>query len=154
MVESVSLAAGSAIVGTAFALATALLAPHLRARMAIDRFRFGSAVALGLLALSILELPVGSAPLLVVVVTALFAFEPNSAPGVDDTVAAADDDAANEPTASADAVSTTSGAVHATDGGDDRDHDDASADDATGEDATVDDGDEPDAFQVDREPWL
>jgi hypothetical protein len=76
--ELIWLAAGSAIVGTAFALITALLAPHLRARMAIDRFRFGSAVALGLLALSILKLPVGSAPLLVIAVTALFAFEPDA----------------------------------------------------------------------------
>jgi hypothetical protein len=100
--ELIWLAAGSAVVGTAFALATALLAPHLRARMAIDRFRFGSAVALGLLALSILKLPVGSAPLLVVAVTALFAFEPDANDDVDVTP----DDAPGQ-----------GGAVTATDGG-------------------------------------
>ena len=107
--ELIWLAAGSAIVGTAFALLTALLAPHLRARMAIDRFRFGSAVALGLLALSILKLPVGSAPLLVVAVTALFAFEPD---------ANADGDATP-----GDAPPDQTPAVAATDGGD---HDDSS----------------------------
>ncbi|MFC6953515.1 DUF5794 domain-containing protein [Halorubellus litoreus] len=158
--ELVALAAGSALVGTAFALATALLAPHLRARMAIDRFRFGSAVALGLLALSILKLPVGSAPLLVVAVTALFAFEPDATTHV----TADDADDADDATAADDANPTHPGTVPATDGGDDTEpvatfDDTDPTDDATdhtgddGSDSTnTDDGD--DAFQVDREPWL
>ncbi|WP_256299895.1 DUF5794 domain-containing protein [Haloarchaeobius salinus] len=69
-------AAAAAAVGAGFALAVAVAGPHLRRRMDVDRFRFGSAVALGLLALSILGLEVGSAPLAVVGVAALFALEP------------------------------------------------------------------------------
>ncbi|WP_323676912.1 DUF5794 domain-containing protein [Halorubellus sp. PRR65] len=168
--ELIWLAAGSAVVGTTFALTTALLAPHLRARMAIDRFRFGSAVALGLLALSILKLPVGSAPLLVVAVTALFAFEPDSATRV----------TADEPgdaTADDDQTPSDASTVTATDGGNETEaavafDDTATTDDATANDATVDhttandamadddedtgttDDDSDDAFKVDREPWL
>ena len=143
----VLLAAGSAIVGTAFALATALLAPHLRARMAIDRFRFGSAVALGLLAVSIMPLGVnvGSAPLLVVAVTALFAFEP-------DATGRVSADAASD----ADATPDAAGAVPATDGGNEPEHAD-NAPEGTDEPTTADsagEDDEDDAFQVDREPWL
>ncbi|WP_227130918.1 DUF5794 domain-containing protein [Halorubellus salinus] len=142
----VVLAAGSAIVGTAFALATALLAPHLRARMAIDRFRFGSAVALGLLAVSIMPLGVnvGSAPLLVVAVTALFAFEPDATSRV----------SADAP-ADANTTPDAGGAVPATDGGNDAEQaDDApeGTDDPGGSGDSLDD--EDDAFQVDREPWL
>jgi|AntDeeMetagen285_2_1112576.scaffolds.fasta_scaffold07044_2 hypothetical protein len=145
------LAAGSAIVGTAFALATALLAPHLRARMAIDRFRFGSAVALGLLALSILGVPVGSAPLLVVGVTALFAFEPG-----DEDELVDDNDAQPESSTPANAAARA-----ATDGGD---HTDTTSEGAPGDDAELDDDpddattdasdDEDDPLDVDREPWL
>ncbi|WP_435347439.1 DUF5794 domain-containing protein [Haloarchaeobius sp. HRN-SO-5] len=69
-------ATAAAAVGATFALAVAAAGPHLRRRMDVDRFRFGSAVALGLLALSILGLDVGSAPLAVVAVAALFALEP------------------------------------------------------------------------------
>jgi hypothetical protein len=152
--ELVALAAGSALVGTAFALATALLAPHLRARMAIDRFRFGSAVALGLLALSILKLPVGSAPLLVVGVTALFAFEP------DTTDEASDANLDAEPTHAGGDTVTEPTARPATDGGDDADTDagtDADQDPDAGTDADQDpdaDTDDVPETHVDREPWL
>jgi len=127
--ELIWLAAGSAIVGTAFALLTALLAPHLRARMAIDRFRFGSAVALGLLALSILKLPVGSAPLLVVAVTALFAFEPDSADDVDATPG-------DGPAADARAVAATDGGDHHDSAGSASTTAPAAADMAASDDAT------------------
>lgn len=78
--------AAAAGVGVGFALAIALLSPHLRGRVDIDRFRFGSAVALGVLALPILlgpfnlmqtEAPVALA---VLAVTTLFAYDPNAAP--------------------------------------------------------------------------
>ncbi|WP_440989889.1 DUF5794 domain-containing protein [Haloarchaeobius baliensis] len=77
--QLVAAAAAAAAVGAGFALAVAIAGPHLRRRMDVDRFRFGSAVALGLLALSILGLEVGSAPLAVVGVAALFALEPGCA---------------------------------------------------------------------------
>ncbi|WP_423997166.1 DUF5794 domain-containing protein [Halorubrum trapanicum] len=74
----------AAAVGVGFALSIALLSPHLRGRVDIDRFRFGSAVALGVLALPILlgpfDLMQTDAPiaLAVLAVTTLFAYDPNS----------------------------------------------------------------------------
>ena len=74
----VARAAGAAGVGVAFALVVALLGPRLRGNVDLDRFRFGSAVALGLLALSVLGLLPTTAPvaLMAVVVTAVFAYDP------------------------------------------------------------------------------
>jgi len=78
--------AAAAGVGVAFALAIALLSPHLRGRVDIDRFRFGSAVALGVLALPILlgpfDLMQTEAPIALAVlgVTTLFAYDPNAGP--------------------------------------------------------------------------
>ncbi|NHN40410.1 hypothetical protein G9C85_02005 [Halorubellus sp. JP-L1] len=168
--ELIWLAAGSAIAGTAFALLTALLAPHLRARMAIDRFRFGSAVALGLLALSILQLPVGSAPLLVIAVTALFAFEPDAGSGVPDehAVAATDDvvaatDGGNrEPDALGDAVhdpptdeSLDEPAVdEPLDDVAEREAGEHEADHADEAAETSGDDEDDSPLDVDREPWL
>ena len=86
----------AAAIGVGFALSVALLSPHLRGRVDIDRFRFGSAVALGVLALPILLRPFGlmqtEAPIALAVlgVTALFAYDPN-ADGVG-TLGASDDD--------------------------------------------------------------
>ncbi len=67
----------AAVVGVGFALSIALAGPYLREYMDIDRFRFGSAVALGLLPLSLLGMPFGNAPLAVLAVTTLFAFDPD-----------------------------------------------------------------------------
>lgn len=66
-------------VGVAFALAVALLGPWLRGVVDLDRFRFGSAVALGVLPLSILELIPANAPLALAVlgITSLLAFDPD-----------------------------------------------------------------------------
>ncbi|TKX55160.1 hypothetical protein EXE42_04160 [Halorubrum sp. SP3] len=86
----------AAAVGVAFALSIALLSPHLRGRVDIDRFRFGSAVALGVLALPILlgpfDLMQTEAPvaLAVLAVTALFAYDPDSG-GVAGAAGDADD---------------------------------------------------------------
>ena len=93
----------AAAVGVAFALSIALLSPHLRGRVDIDRFRFGSAVALGVLALPILlgpfDLMQTDAPiaLAVLAVTTLFAYDPNSGP-VDGAAGddAPDDDAPDD----------------------------------------------------------
>jgi hypothetical protein len=64
-------------VGVAFALAVAVFGPWLRGAVDLDRFRFGSAVALGVLPFSILgpiEAPIALA---VLAVTALLAFDPD-----------------------------------------------------------------------------
>ncbi|MFB6228747.1 MAG: DUF5794 domain-containing protein [Halobacteriales archaeon] len=81
--------AAAAGVGVAFALLVALLAAPLRGLVDVDRFRFGSAVALGTLGLSLFDLAPGNAALAVLGVTALLAFDPGSeagaaTPGVDD----------------------------------------------------------------------
>ncbi len=76
-------ALAAAGVGVGFAAVVALASPWLRDAVDLDRFRFGSAVALGVLALSILPLEVlpDSAPvaLAVLVVTAVLAFDPEQA---------------------------------------------------------------------------
>lgn len=66
-------------IGVAVALSVALASPWLHRVVAIDRFRFGSAVALGVLGLSIVGVIPSSAPLplAVLAVSALFAFDPD-----------------------------------------------------------------------------
>ena len=90
--DSVLRGVAAAGVGVSFALAVAAFAPHLRGWVEIDRFRFGSAVALGVLALSVLGLAPESAPLAVLVVAALLAFDPDGGQdrAVDATPAVAD----------------------------------------------------------------
>jgi hypothetical protein len=74
----VARAVAAAGVGVAAALVVAVTSPWLRAVVEIDRFRFGSAVALGVLALSIGGLVPSSAPvaLAVLLVTGLLALDP------------------------------------------------------------------------------
>lgn len=110
---SVVLPAVAAVgVGIAFALSVAIFAPRLRGAVDIDLFRFGSSVALGMLALSVLGLMPTEAPVAlgVLVVTGVFALDPGSdsmvdAPeasdaaitdGGDDDGNAADDSSAND----------------------------------------------------------
>ncbi len=69
-------AMAAAGVGVGFALLVAGLAPILRAYVDLDRFRFGSAVALGTLPLGLLGVIPGNAPLAVLAVTGLLAFDP------------------------------------------------------------------------------
>lgn len=69
-------ATAAAVVAVTFALVLALSGPYLRTYVDLDRFRFGSAVALGLLPLAVLGMPFGNAPLAVLAVSALFAFDP------------------------------------------------------------------------------
>jgi hypothetical protein len=73
----VARAVAAASVGVGFALLVTLLGPWLRAVVDIDRFRFGSAVALGVLPFSIFGY-FGDAPIALAVlgVTALLAFDP------------------------------------------------------------------------------
>ncbi|NIB99392.1 DUF5794 domain-containing protein [Halobacterium sp. R2-5] len=85
-------AAAAGGVAVAFALAVVALQPYLREVVDIDRFRFGSAVALGTLALSIFGLVPSQSPLVVFGVAGLLAFDPEAgadtapapAPAVDD----------------------------------------------------------------------
>ncbi len=127
---------GAAVVGVGFALAVALLGPWLRGNVDIDRFRFGSAVALGVLPLTILEVgPItGEEPLALVVLalTGLLAFNPEGA--IDSGHS-----------------STTS---TATDGGPDTDGDDELLEE---DDVTSDEDSEagsPGVSDGDRAPWL
>jgi len=70
--------ATAAGVGVAFAVAVALASPWLHDTVDIDRFRFGSAVALGVLGLSVFGFIPDDAPLALAVlgVSALLAFDP------------------------------------------------------------------------------
>jgi hypothetical protein len=98
-------AASAAGVGIAFALGVAITGPQLRGRVDIDRFRFGSAVALGVLGLSVLELGiVGSehpVALGVLLVTAIFSYDPEGS-----IEAAAADDESDGGDGDSDAVET------------------------------------------------
>ena len=74
-------AVAAASVGVAFALVVAATSPWLRNAVEIDRFRFGSAVALGVLAFSIVGVVPENVPfaLLVLLVTALLSLDPSRA---------------------------------------------------------------------------
>ncbi len=97
----------AAAVGVGFALAIAVFAPTLRGAVDLDRFRFGSSVALGMLAIDVLGLLPTQAPVALGVlgVTALFAYDP-SAGSVD--AEPIDDGAESEP--APDAGATAAGA--------------------------------------------
>jgi hypothetical protein len=71
-------AVAAAGVGVVFALAVALAGPWLRENVDIDRFRFGSAVALGVLPLSLLGVTFEQAPLVVLIVAGVLAFDPGT----------------------------------------------------------------------------
>ena len=136
--------AAAAGVGVAFALSIALLSPHLRGRVDIDRFRFGSAVALGVLALPILlgpfDLMQTEAPiaLAVLAVTTLFAYDPNAGPVADADGDSPDDDSSDDGDA-------------AGDGDAEDDGDDAGADDPV-DDAPADEELDPTDPPLDTPP--
>lgn len=69
-------AVAAAGVGIAFALGVALFSPWLRENLDIDSFRFGSAVALGVLPLALLGITFEQAPLAVLIVAGVLAFDP------------------------------------------------------------------------------
>jgi len=112
----VARAVAAAGVGVLAALVVAVTSPWLRAVVEIDRFRFGSAVALGVLALSIGGLVPSDAPvaLAVLLVTGLLALDPGeggaTGPAATETAvvaggdqsATAETDAGGEPDTTAD----------------------------------------------------
>jgi hypothetical protein len=148
--ELVARAVAAAGSGVAFALLVALLSPWLRAVVDIDRFRFGSAVALGVLALSVFGIVPSNAPVALAVlgVTGLFAFDP------DDDVLGEDADV--DPSRPDDGLAPE-GAV--ADGGDP-----VEVVDSVGAEAPVDDEDDDESVHEtvsnyvstdgDRAPWL
>ncbi|WP_222918929.1 DUF5794 domain-containing protein [Natrinema sp. SYSU A 869] len=132
----------AAAVGVGFALTIALTGPYLREYMDIDRFRFGSAVALGLLPLSLLGMAFGQAPLAALIVAALFAID---FPFRDA------DDADSSPDSGADATDAAAQMGAVTDGGDE----------GSSESPVMEREDEPNAYPGDdgtdtagRAPWL
>jgi hypothetical protein len=141
-VEIVLRAVAAAGTGVAFALAVALFAPQLRGVVDLDRFRFGSSVALGMLAIDVLGLLPTQAPVALGVlgVTALFAYDPAAKSAAD---------------IAGDAGDTPSSATVA-DGGD-ADSNAASDDDSRSEadaDSSSDDGYGYSDDGSSRAPWL
>jgi hypothetical protein len=110
-------AAAAGGVAVAFALGTVAFQPYLRDVVDIDRFRFGSAVALATLPLSIFEMIPSEAPLLIFAIAGLLALDPGSVENADHT-----------------------GDQDASDGSGDDDDDDARPDDVA---VTADDGPDP-----------
>ncbi|KTG08250.1 DUF5794 domain-containing protein [Haloferax profundi] len=113
-------AGAAAGTGVAFAGSVAMFAPRLRGSVDIDLFRFGSSVALGMLALDVLGLMPTKAPVALGVlgVTALFAFDPGASG--DDGDEFDDITVTDGP-----ATDTTMAAGAVADGGDDITDDDA-----------------------------
>ena len=150
------LSAGAAAgTGVAFAGSVALLGPRLRGSVDIDLFRFGSSVALGMLALEVLGLMPTKAPVALGVlgVTALFAFDPAGSAEADTEF---DDLTATDGPAPTDTM--TAGAV--ADGGDDipdeEDAVDSSLDDSP-QDADEDTSEPEYGYpgeEGSRAPWL
>lgn len=108
-------AGAAAGTGVGFAGAVAIFAPRLRGNVDIDLFRFGSSVALGMLALDVLGLMPTQAPVALGVlgVTALFAFDPGSAADPESDVAA---DASSAGADFDDAPAVESPSSHSVDG--------------------------------------
>lgn len=133
-------AAAAAGTGVGFALLVALFAPSLRGAVDIDRFRFGSSVALGMLAIDVLGLLPTDRPIAlgVLAVTALFAFDPNAGEGDVES-------AAEEPGASSAALA---------DGGDSDPDASANSDDAAEADSDSDAGYGYPGEDESRAPWL
>ena len=120
-------AGAAAGVGVAFALSIALAGDRLRGRVDIDRFRFGSSVALGILSLSVLGLLPTEQPVAlgVLVVTGLFAYDPDP----DNAVDRSDGDDAGH--GAVDSGSAGAAGAVTTDGGDELDGDAVAAADGT-----------------------
>jgi len=136
-------AVAAAGVAVGFALAVVALGPSLRRVVDIDRFRFGSAVALATLAVSVFlpELVPSQAPLLVFALAGVLAFDPDQ--GVDpDADETSDDEPDNAAVTADDGPDPQPTTPAATDGGDGQDPDEA-AYGYPGEDAAEE-----------RAPWL
>lgn len=134
----------AASVGVGFALTIAITSPWLRNAVDIDRFRFGSAVALGVLAVSIAGFIPGNAPvaLAVLLVTAVLAFDPQRAREREWTYRPDDIDVT---------AAFSDGGLEARDG----DEREQTGESVSGDSTTADSPDPPPAEDgPDRPPWL
>ncbi|KAB1194870.1 hypothetical protein GJR96_14045 [Haloferax sp. MBLA0076] len=162
-------AGAAAGTGVAFAGSVAMFAPRLRGSVDIDLFRFGSSVALGMLALDVLGLMPTKAPVALGVlgVTALFAFDPGASgddvaefdditvtdgPATDGRMAAGAVADGGDDVAAADAVEEPNTTVDADDDVDSDEFEDLS-DESTEEDATEPGYGYP-GEEGSRAPWL
>ncbi|GGL57427.1 DUF5794 domain-containing protein [Halocalculus aciditolerans] len=136
-------AAAAALVGVGFAASVVVFQPYLYHLLDIDRFRFGSAVALGTLALSLFNVGVPEyVPLPVFLVASVLAIDPGAAEA--ELAAATEDDHTAADTATA-----------ATDGGADPDTDPESEPEPEPEPDADSGFDYPGIRDDDgREPWL
>lgn len=130
---------GAAAAGTSFALGAALFGPTLRENVDLDRFRFGSAVALGVLPITILVDLGTDAPLALIVfaVACLLALDP-AGPGSDELAGSAEGGDAG---------------VAAADGGETQDDEDEGDGGANGETDSSSPGHTLDP-EAERAPWL
>jgi hypothetical protein len=166
----------AAVVGVAFALGVAISGPYLRKYMDIDRFRFGSAVALGLLPLSLVGMAFGQAPLAALIVAALFAIDfplergdaadGESSQRIEGLPSSVSSPSPSATSTSAPAVGTgpmfatggdSSGSTASTDGGveaSDTEFDASADDDPSAEDDDADDREDELSDAEERAPWL
>jgi hypothetical protein len=144
--------------------------------MDIDRFRFGSAVALGLLPLSLVGMAFGQAPLAALIVAALFAIDfplergdaadGESSQRIEGLPSSVSSPSPSATSTSAPAVGTgpmfatggdSSGSTASTDGGveaSDTEFDASADDDPSAEDDDADDREDELSDAEERAPWL
>lgn len=84
-VELMARAGAAGLVGVGFAMGVVVLRPYIEGLVDIDRFRFGTAIALGTLAFSVIGLIPSNAPLPVFIVAGMLAFDPAAEPGEDES---------------------------------------------------------------------
>jgi hypothetical protein len=163
IVTAAATAAGS---GVLFALVVALAGPALQGLVDLDRFRFGSAVALGVLPLTLLGVIPSDRPLALAVlgVTCLLSIDPDSEAAIDSN---ADERPSDASGAAADADAEAGAAVTEPPFSEDVPHAPASANRGEGDGALVgseardgsrsvssDGGDAEDGSDPERVPWL
>lgn len=134
-VELMARAGAAGAVGVGFALGIVVLRPFIEDLVDIDRFRFGTAIALGTLAFSVIGIVPNNAPLPVFIVAGLLAFDPAATPGADES----DDESAS-----------TGSAPAATADGGNEDVDDPDSTDPMGQGYGYPGEERPD----DRAPWM
>ena len=100
-IELMARAAAAGLVGVTFAMSVVVLRPYIEGLVDIDRFRFGTAIALGTLAFSVIHLVPSNAPLPVFAVAGLLAFDPAAEPSEDESEGGSSLDP-NNPLATAD----------------------------------------------------
>ncbi|MGM0399014.1 MAG: DUF5794 domain-containing protein [Halobacteriota archaeon] len=83
-IELMARAGAAGLVGVTFAMGVVVLRPYIEGLVDIDRFRFGTAIALGTLAFSVIGLIPSNAPLPVFIVAGMLAFDPAAEPGAED----------------------------------------------------------------------